>query len=134
MSNATISVEHKKMPEHIRTKESVEIRKIRESYGEKRGCERIPAQLFVSFFDGDSLRNGFVTDLSSINIYFTTGANLSSGSNIEVLIPLKYENMIVPVNIIRTEKIGNLTNGFGAELLSPSLEYIDFIFRLRSAL
>ena len=99
---------------------------------EKRACKRIPTQLFVSFFNGDSLHNGFVTNLSDINIYFITGANLSSGSNIDVSIPLKYENLIVPVNINRTEKTGNLFNGFGAELLSPSLDYIDFIYRIRS--
>ena len=101
---------------------------------EKRGCKRIPTQLFVSFFNGDSLHNGFVTNLSDINIYFITGANLSSGSNIDVSIPLKYENLIVPVNINRTEKTGNLFNGFGAELLSPSLDYIDFIYRLKASL
>ena len=101
---------------------------------EKRGCKRITTQVFVSFFNGDSLDNGFVTNLSDINIYFITGANLSSGSNIDVSIPLKYENLIVPVNINRTEKTGNLFNGFGAELLSPSLDYIDFIYRLKASL
>ncbi len=132
MSNTTIIDEHEKMPEYIRTKESVENSKIRESYIEKRACKRIPAQLFVNFFNGGSLHHGLVTNLSDINIYFITGVNLSFGSNIDVSIPLKYENLIVPVYINRIEKTGNLYNGFGAELLSPSLEYIDFIYRLNA--
>ena len=132
MSNTKIIDEHEKMPEYICTKESMENRIIRESYNEKRACKRKPTQLFVNFFNGDSLHNGFVTNLSDINIYFITGVNLSFGSNIDVSIPLKYDSLIVPVYINRIEKIGNLYNAFGAELLSPSLEYLDFIYRLNA--
>ena len=100
---------------------------------EKRAYERIPTLLDVKVLNGDSLHNGLVTNLSEKDMYFITGANLSSGLNIEVSIPLKEDNLKVPVKVIRIKK-DNLYDGFGAELSSLSQDYIDFVHNLKANL
>ena len=94
---------------------------------EKRTSKRISTHFLVSFFNGDSLNNGLVTNISENGIYFISGADLSSGLNIEMSIPLKEENLKVPIKITRSEKTGNLYDAFGAELLNSSQDYIGFV-------
>ena len=98
---------------------------------EKRGYERISTHLDIKVLNGDSKHNGLVTNLSENGMYFISGANLSSGYNIEVSIPFKDNNLKVPVNVIRTKKNG-LYGGFGVKLSSPCQDYIDFIHSLKA--
>ena len=93
---------------------------------EKRAFERIPIHLNVRVHTGDSLHSGLVTNLSENGIYFISGATLSSGLNIEVSIPFKQDVLKVPVKIVRTKKTGYLFDGFAAELLNSSQDYIEF--------
>ncbi len=105
---------------------------------EKRAYERIATHFFVRFFNVDSLHNGLVTNLSENSIYFISEANLSSEFIsefiIELSIPLKEDDLKVPVKINRIAKTGNLYDGFGAELLSQSQDYIEFVHGLKALL
>jgi hypothetical protein len=96
---------------------------------EKRAYERIPKHLDMKVLNNGSLHYGLVTNLSENGMYFITGANLSSGLNIEVSIPFKEDNLKVPVKVIRIKK-DNLYHGFGAEISIPYQDYIDFVHSL----
>ena len=106
---------------------------MRKKLKEKRGYERILKYIDITVLNGDSPRKGLVRNLSEKGMYFITGANLSSGLNIEVSIPFKEDNLKVPVKVIRIKK-DNLYDGFGAELSSPSQDYIDFVHNLKANL
>ncbi len=101
---------------------------------EKRIYERIPIHLDVRVFNNGSLHNGLVTNFSENGMYFISGANLSSGLDIEVSIPLKEDDLKVPVKIIRSAKTGNLYDGFGVKLLNSSQDYIEFVHNHNSQL
>ncbi len=94
---------------------------------EKIAYERIPIHLDVRVINGDSLYRGLMTNLSENGIYFISGANLSSGLNIEVSIPFNDDQLKVPIKIVRTKKTGNVYDGFGAELLNSSQDYMEFV-------
>ena len=64
-------------------------------------------------------------------MYFITGANLSSGLNIEVSIPSKHDVIKVPIRVIRIEK-DNIYDSFGAELLNPCQDYRDFVHSIKA--
>jgi len=100
---------------------------------EKRAYERIPINLEIKVLNGDSPRIGIVTNLSENGMYFITGANLSSGLNIEVSIPFKEDEVKVPVKVVRIKK-DNMYPGFGAELLSQYQDYIDYVHSLKAPL
>ncbi len=59
-------------------------------------------------------------------MYIITGFHPSSGLNIEVSIPFKEDQLKVPVKIVRTKKTGYIYDGFGAELLNSSQDYMEF--------
>ncbi len=92
----------------------------------KRAYERIPIFLDIKVLNGDLQHIGLVTNLSENGMYFISGANLSSGLNIEVSIPFKKNYIMVPVKVIRRKK-DNIYDGFGAELTNPYQDYIDFV-------
>ncbi len=94
---------------------------------EKRAYKRIPLHVNVRVLNGGSLHRGLVTNLSENGIYFISGANLSSGLNIEVSIPFNDDQLKVPIKIVRTIETGYLYDGFAAELLSQSQNYIEFV-------
>ncbi len=101
---------------------------------EKRAYKRIPIHIYISFFCGDSYHNGLMTNISENGIYFISGADLSSGLNIDVSIPLKEDSLKIPVKIIRVKKTGNLYNGFSAEISSPFQDYEKFVQSLQASL
>ena len=101
---------------------------------EKRSFKRIPIHLYIRFFCGDSCHNGLVTNISENGIHFISGADLSSGLNIDISIPLKEESLKIPVRIIRSEKAGNLYDGFSAEISSPLQDYVEFVESLQASL
>jgi hypothetical protein len=93
---------------------------------EKRAFERVPIHLNVRVLNDGSLHNGLMTNLSEQGMYVITGAHLSSGLNIEVFIPFNDDQLKVPIKIVRTKKTGYLFDGFAAELLNSSQDYIEF--------
>ncbi len=67
-------------------------------------------------------------------MHFISGADLSSGLNIDISIPLKEESLKIPVRIIRSEKAGNLYDGFSAEISSPLQDYVEFVESIQASL
>jgi hypothetical protein len=75
-----------------------------------------------------------MTNCSENGMYFMSGANLTTGLDIEVSIPLKEDNLKVSIKIIRSAKTRNLYDGFGSELLNSSQDYIEFVHSLKVTL
>jgi len=94
---------------------------------EKRAFERIPVFLNAMLCYDDSFCDAFIINLSQNGINFIARADLSSGLNIEISIPLKSIELTVPFKIVRISETGIIHFRFGAELLSPSHEYSKFI-------
>ena len=94
---------------------------------EKRAFKRIPSFFNAKLFYDDIFYDALIINVSQNGIYFSSKAYLSSGLNIEISIPLKSAELKVPFKIVRMSKTGMPYPRFGAELLSPSQEYIKFI-------
>ena len=100
---------------------------------EKRSHERIHTLLDIKVLNDNTINKGLVMNLSERGVYFITGASISTGLNIELIFPLEGDELKVPVKIIRTIKTGRLYNDFGAELLSSSQDYIEYVHTLKSS-
>jgi len=95
---------------------------------EKRVFERIPAFLSAELSYNDYFHDASIINLSQSGIYFIAVAYFSSGLNIDISIPLESTKLKIPFKIVRISETGiKHFFGFGAELLSPSQEYIKFI-------
>ena len=94
---------------------------------EKRSFERVPSFLDAKLFYDNYSYDALILNLSQNGIYFVADAYPPSRLNIEISIPLKTTELKVPFKIVRMSKVGTLYSRFGAELLSPSQEYIKFV-------
>lgn len=94
---------------------------------ERRTFERIPAFLSGKIFYEDLFYDALILNVSQNGIYFITKEYLLSGSDIELSIPSDDTEIKVPCRIVRISETGITSFRFGAEILSPSQEYIDFI-------
>jgi hypothetical protein len=106
----------------------------RKEFKEKRKYKRLETNLYVQFFHDDSLYDGLVTDLSEIGIGFITGAYFTPGLILMMHTPQREEVLNVPVKISRAVKTGSLYDDFGAEVLNPPPNFLDFVGSLRSSL
>ncbi|MEN8264979.1 MAG: PilZ domain-containing protein [Nitrospirota bacterium] len=108
----------------------------------KRQLERVPVDVPVSFFYDNALYIGNATNLSNNGMYIESEMCLpfqskfeiyfSSNSKVNLLIPLKYEDIEVPVKVKRLIKTDGCYNGMGVELLNQSQDYLDFVESFRS--
>ena len=94
---------------------------------EKRAFERVPSFLDAKLFYDDYSYDALILNLSQNGIYFSVGAYLSTGLNIKISLPLESPEVTVPFKIVRMSMIGRICFSCGAELLSPSQEYIKFV-------
>jgi hypothetical protein len=94
---------------------------------EKRAFERIPAFLNAKLFYDDSFYDALILNLSQNGIYFSAEEYLLSGLNIEISMPLESTELKVPFKVVRISETNTIYYRLGAELLSPSQEYIKFI-------
>ncbi len=101
---------------------------------EKRTYKRIPVQLFITVFNDDYIYDGLMINISESGVYFISRADLSSGSNIQVSIPFEQDILKVSVKIKRVENTYNEYDGFAAELLKSSQDYIRFVCKWNSQL
>jgi len=101
---------------------------------EKRTYKRIPVHLIISVFNGGFINDGLMINISESGIYFISRATLSSGLNIQVSIPFEQDVLKVPVKIKRIENTYNEYDGFAAELLKSSQDYIKFVRNRNSQL
>ncbi len=103
----------------------------------KRQFERVSVDVTVSFFYDNALYTGKATNLSNNGMYIESDMCLpfqskfelflSTNSKVQLLFPLKYEDIEVPVKVKRLVKADDCYNGMGVELLNHSEEYLDLI-------
>ena len=108
----------------------------------KRKFERVAVNLPVNFFYDNALYTGKVTNLSNSGMYIESDMCLpfqsrfnvffSSGSKLNLLFPMQYEDAEVQVKVKRLTKTDGYYNGMGVELLNYSDEIKDFLRKLRS--
>lgn len=96
--------------------------------------ENIPASVVVRFFHDESRYSGIVTNLSENGMCINTGMCLPCDSSIELLIPLKKEDLNVPVKVSRVVKTGGFYNTMEVKVLNPPKKYLALVENLRSAL
>ena len=106
----------------------------------KRKFERVPVNVPVSFFYDNALYTGKATNLSNNGMYIESDMCLpfqsrfeiffSTNSKVNLLFPLKYEDIEVPVKVKRLIKTDGCYNGMGVELLNDSEEYLDLMKNL----
>ncbi len=101
---------------------------------EKRTYKRIPIHLMVTVFNGGFIHEGLMINISEGGIYFISRATLSSGLNIQIAIPFRQDFLKVPLKIKRIERTYNEYDGFAAELLKSSQDYIKFVRNRNSQL
>ena len=100
---------------------------IKRDFMDKRAFERIPVLLYAQLYCEDSVCDALVLNLSQNGIYFSAEATLSCGLDLDLSIPMESNELRVPFKIIRSSEKGLLYSRFGAELLSPSLDYLSFV-------
>lgn len=109
----------------------------------KRQFERVSVDVPISFFYDNALYVGTVTNLSNKGMYIESDMCLpfkskfeiflSSNSKVELLIPLKYEDLEVSVKVKRLMKKNGCYHGMGVEVLKESEEYLGFVNGFRSS-
>jgi len=99
---------------------------------QRRAFERIPANIDVKFFCGNSIYSGTVTNLSENGLFIDTTMCLPFDSKLEILIVVEGEILKVPVKVSRIAKTDDYYHGMGVELLDSSPNYLEFINLIRS--
>jgi hypothetical protein len=99
---------------------------------EKRAHQRIRTHLLFKLRNGNSHDNALVTNLSENGMCFITGADVYAGLITEASIHLDKNDFNVPLVICRIERNGALYNNFGAVLINPPKEYLEFIDSLKN--
>ena len=94
---------------------------------ERRAFARTPSFFNAKLFYDDCSYYALILNLSQNGIYFISEAYLSSGLNIKISIPLETTELKVPFKIVRMPTIDSIYRRFGAALLRPSQEYINFV-------
>lgn len=94
---------------------------------ERRTFERIPAFLSGKVLHEDSFHDALILNVSQNGIYFIAKIYLLSGFNIVISIPSDGTEIKVLCRIVRISETGITSFRFGAEIISPSQEYIEFI-------
>ena len=88
---------------------------------------RIPIRLDVKCFWGGKEYCGSVTNLSETGMFIDTeGMCLPEGSQFEVMLSLKEEDLHLPVKLNRSVKTDGHC-GMGVEILHPSAPYKDYV-------
>lgn len=100
---------------------------------QRRAFERIPVELKVRYFLGDTACNGTVINLSEKGMYIDTEIDFPFDSNFELVLPLKDEVMKMSAVIRRVVRSTDGYEGMGIELLNPPDNYLQFVNELRLA-
>ncbi len=97
----------------------------------KRSSLRIPVRINVNFYRDKKCYSGTITNLSENGMFLRTiGEDFPQGSEFEITIPVKKEELSVSARLIRSSKIDNGNRGIGLHLVSTSKNYIEFVENL----
>ncbi len=94
---------------------------------QKRACERRPACMVVKFPHNNATCYGIVKNISEKGMCINSGVCLPSGSVVELIIPLKKEELLLPVNVRWIAKTGDFYDAMGIEVLQPSEKYLKIV-------
>jgi hypothetical protein len=101
---------------------------------EKRSFERITTRLRVEFDCNNTICCSAVINLSENGMLLRTAEILfPMDTNFEIFIHLEEEVLILPVNVSRLVKTGNIYDSIGIELINPPKKYFDYVDSLRSS-
>ncbi|GBE05558.1 MAG TPA: PilZ domain-containing protein [Nitrospirae bacterium] len=98
----------------------------------ERAFKRIPANIEVIFFSGTQEYYGTVTNLSEKGMFINTEVNFPLQQRLKVLMPWQADTLWLHARVRSFGTSGNIYNGIGVELVSPSLRYLEFIGDLRT--
>ena len=98
---------------------------------EKRAFERVNASMEVSYYCGNTICHGTVTDLSENGMFINTKIEFPFDLNFELHIALDNEILKAPAQVKRIVRTDNYYGGIGVELLDPADNYLEFIGRLK---
>lgn len=102
------------------------------SYKERRVFDRIPASVAVRFTYNrmlDSLYYGTVDNISRNGMLIRTGTCFPSHTNITLFI-YKEKILMVHAKVKRVIKADGFYRAMGIEVIEPSNEYLEFIYKL----
>ncbi len=94
--------------------------------------QRTPSSFFVKFLCDETTCYGIVKNISEKGMCIKTGTCLPSDSKVKLLIPLKAEQMEVPVRVKWVAKSYEFYDSMGVELLKPSRKYQKLLKNLKN--
>lgn len=100
-------------------------------FTERRAFKRIPTDIGVNFFFGNSLISGKITNLSENGMFVNTKICFPLHARFEILLPIKEEVLNIPVKVSRVVKKGDFYDTMGIEVLSQSNKYLNFVSILK---
>jgi hypothetical protein len=101
------------------------------STAEKRTHKRIAANIDARFFSGNIFYSGTVLNISEKGMFINTKRCLPSDSMFVIIIREENSLLKVIAKVRRFSANGSSCDGMGVELLSPSVDYMKFINRLK---
>ncbi|MBI4698745.1 MAG: PilZ domain-containing protein [Nitrospirae bacterium] len=99
----------------------------------RRAHERIPANIEVKFFCGNTFYTGNVVNISENGLFINAQMAFPFDSKFELLIPSSEGVLKVPVMVTRMVKSGSYYDGMGVQLLEQPKNYLQYVQHLRSA-
>ncbi len=94
---------------------------------QKRAHERRPACLVVKFPHNNTTCYGIVKNISEKGMCINSGVCLPSGAFVDLIIPLKNEELQLPVNVRWIAKTGDFYDAMGIEVLQSSGKYLKIV-------
>jgi len=93
----------------------------------KRAYERVPANVEISYFCGNSLYTGTITNHSENGMCISAGMCLPVDSLFEVLIPVKDKVLNIPVRVARVAKSNSIFDIMCVQFQGLCNDYSEFV-------
>lgn len=97
---------------------------------ERRTLSRIPTNIDARFFYGNMFYTGTVLDMSEKGLFLNTKRYLPNDAMFVLIFHLEGTLLKVIAKVKRRET-SDAKNGMGVELLSPSINYLEFVDSLK---
>lgn len=101
---------------------------------EKRRDKRVPSHIEATFFFGNTVCPGTVTNISEYGMCVDTRMFLPFDAHSEILISLKNEALNIPVSVKRVVMTDSFYDTMGLEVLNPTREYLELIENLKRSI
>lgn len=95
---------------------------------ENRARERIPVSIEIKFNCGARSYSGTITSVSERGMFINMkDVCVPFDPELEILIPLKEQDISVSVSLSRIVMRPDSHNGIGVEIINPDKNYLDFL-------